>query len=72
MLDQDEHPAYTLEKIVQWLRAGVRLVWVLDCERRVARVYRADGTETLLGLDGVLEGEDVLPGFRCSLREVFP
>jgi hypothetical protein len=45
---------------------------VLDCERRVARVYRADGTETLLGLDGVLEGEDVLPGFRCSLREVFP
>ncbi len=71
VLDQNDHPAYTLEKIAQWLRAGVRLVWVLDCECRVGRVYRANGTETLLGPDGVLEGEDVLPGFRCSLSEIF-
>ncbi len=71
VLDQNDHPAYTLEKIAQWLRAGVRPVWVFDCECRVARVYRANGTETLLGPDGVLEGEDVLPGFRCSLSEIF-
>ena len=32
-----------------------------------SRVYRADGTETTLDAAGVLDGEDVLPGFRCTL-----
>lgn len=67
VLAHDDHPAETLEKIAQWLKAGVRLVWVVDSEKRTARVYRTDGSESLLDRDGVLDGEDVLPGFSCPL-----
>ena len=45
-------------------------VWVVDPDRRLARVYRADGTETLLDADGVLDGDHVLPDFRCALADV--
>jgi len=71
VLAHDDHPAETLEKIAQWLKAGVRLVWVVDSERQTARVYRADGSEALLGPKEMLDGEDVLPGFRCPLADLW-
>jgi len=70
VLSHDDHPARTLAKVAQWLEAGVRLVWTVDCERRTGHVYRADGTESLLGLGDALSGEDVLPGFSCQLGEI--
>jgi hypothetical protein len=33
-------------------------------------VYRADTSVALLGEDGALDGEDVLPGFACPLAEI--
>ena len=60
-----------LAKVADWLSAGTRLVWVLDPARRVARVYRADGTEQILTADESLDGGDVVPGFSCPLREIF-
>ncbi len=58
-------------KAREYLGAGSRLVWALDPERRVARVYRPDGSCELLTEDGCLLGEDVLPGFELSLAYVF-
>lgn len=71
VLAHDDHPANTQEKVAQWLRAGVRLVWLVDVEKRTARGYRADGSELLLGADGALQGEDVLPGFHCPLADLW-
>jgi Uma2 family endonuclease len=71
VLSHDDHPGETLEKVAQWLKAGVRLVWVVDTELRAARVYRADGSETLLGPSDALDGEDVLPRFRCPLADLW-
>lgn len=71
VLAHDDHPADTLEKVAQWLRAGVRLVWLVDSERRTARLYRGDGSESLLDADDALDGEDVLPGFRCPLADLW-
>lgn len=71
VLAHDDHPAETLEKVAQWLRAGVKLVWLLDTGRRNGRVYRADGSESLLQPADVLDGEDVLPGFACRLEELW-
>src|SRR6266566_5258726 len=71
VLAHDDHPAETLEKIAQWLKAGVRLVWVVDSEKRTGRVYRADGSESLLDSNDALDGEDVLPGFACPLSELW-
>lgn len=70
ILSPGDRPGEVLEKVGQWLGAGVRLVWVLDPIRGEARVYRADGTEVIVGPDGDLDGEDVFPGFRCPLRDM--
>jgi Uma2 family endonuclease len=58
------------EKVADWLAAGTRLVWVIDSRKRTARVHRASGSWNIEA-DGLLDGEDVLPGFRMALSELF-
>jgi uncharacterized protein (TIGR02996 family) len=59
-------------KVDEYLLAGTRLVWLLRPEARVVRVYRADGTFATLDEEGHLEGEEVLPGFRLTVLDLFP
>lgn len=70
VLSPNDRPGEVLAKIGDWLEAGARLVWVIDPDRRIARVYRQDGTEHQLVETDQLLGEDVLPGFSCSLASV--
>ncbi len=70
VLSPDDRPGEVLEKIGDWLSAGTRLVWEIDPERRLARAYRADGTISIITDADALDGEDVLPGFSCGLREI--
>src|SRR2546430_743164 len=70
VLSPGDRPGEVLAKVADWLTAGTRLVWVIDPERRLARVYRQDGSETIATADGALDGEDVLPGFTCSLVSI--
>ncbi len=58
-----------IEKTNAWLRAGVRLVWHIDPERRRGAVHRADGTVRVLQASDAFDGEDVLPGFVMTLAE---
>jgi Uma2 family endonuclease len=67
VLSPGDRPGEVLAKVSDWLTAGCRLVWVVDPQRRIARVYRADGTEALVPDTGALEGEVVVPGFTCRL-----
>ena len=59
------------EKVRDWLAAGVRLVWVVHPKEKSVRVYREDSSESTVAGDQALDAEPVLPGFRCSLDEVF-
>src|SRR5436189_2648862 len=70
VLSPGDRPGEVLTKVADWLSAGTRLVWVIDPERRLARVYRGDGTESLVGADQVLDGDDVVPGFSCPLETI--
>jgi Uma2 family endonuclease len=47
-----------------------QLVWVVDPEGSEVPVYRRDGTLSVLRESDSLDGEDVLPGFSCPLRQV--
>jgi len=67
VLSPGNRPGEMLAKIADWLNAGTRLVWVIDPERRLARVYREDGTEAVRLASDALDGEDVVPGFVCPL-----
>jgi len=59
-----------LGRVADLLSAGTTLVWVIDPARRLARVYRGDGSEDTVDADGALDGEDVVPGFTCRLDSV--
>jgi Uma2 family endonuclease len=63
--------ADVMERVVDYLDAGVRSVQVFDPRTRSVTVYLADGSARLLRGDAVLEGDDVLPGFRLPLAGVF-
>lgn len=70
VLSPGDRPGEVREKTRAWLEAGARLVWNVDPERRTARIHRPDGTQDALPPTGELDGEDVLPGFRCALADV--
>jgi Uma2 family endonuclease len=63
--------ADVMERVVDYLDAGVRSVQVFDPRTRSVTVYRADGTARLLRGDAVLEGDDILSGFRLPIADVF-
>ena len=71
ILSPDDAPAEVLAKVADWLAAGTKLVWVVDPERSEVRVYRGDGSLSVLRENDSLDGEEVLPGFTCSLQDVF-
>ena len=58
-------------KVSDWLNAGSRLVWVIDPARKRAVVYREDGSVDLRADQDPLSGDDVLPGFSCSLEHIW-
>jgi Uma2 family endonuclease len=60
------------QKVVEYLGAGVLLIWVISPAVRTVRVHRADGTLSWLQEDDEISGEDILPGFRCRVGAIFP
>ncbi len=60
------------EKVEQFLAVGVRLVWVINPQARIAIVHRVDGSMAKVREGQELDGEDVVPEFRCSLTAILP
>ena len=71
VLSAEDRAGAVLKKVGDWLGSGTRLVWVVDPRRQAIRVYRADGSESVVMEDGSLEGEEVLPGFFCPAGSLF-
>lgn len=59
------------EKVDEYLRYGVRLVWVVEPKERKITVYSADGSVTDVKNGQVLDGGDVLPGFGVPVDQIF-
>jgi Uma2 family endonuclease len=57
-------------KVEDYLRWGVRLVWVIDPLAGDATVYRPGGSPREIAGDQALEGGDVVPGFSCPLSDL--
>jgi Uma2 family endonuclease len=70
VLSPDDRPRQILDKVGEYLECGVRLVWVIDPKARTATVYASLSDVRHLGPDDELDGQDVLPGFRCRLEDV--
>ena len=57
-------------KLADYRDAHVPVVWVINPDRRTVTVYRIDNSIRLLFEDDELSGEDIIPGFRCRVREI--
>ncbi len=60
------------QKLEEYLRAGVKLVWVIDRQQRIIWVHHPDGTSRRLLETDEISGEDVIAGFRSPVSAVFP
>jgi len=58
-------------KVADYLAAGTRLVWVVDPETQEVTVYRDLLAPRTLEASDFLDGEDVVPGFRIEVAELF-
>ncbi|MEA2586473.1 MAG: hypothetical protein QOF33_4558 [Thermomicrobiales bacterium] len=60
------------EKVLIYLRAGVRLVLVANPSHKTISVRTPGGSERILGIGDDLEGGDALPGFLVPVARLFP
>ncbi len=67
ILSPSNRPGEVHAKVADYLAAGSLLVWVLDPSRAGVEIYRSLQAPRRVGEDGVLAGEDVLPGFSVAV-----
>jgi Uma2 family endonuclease len=58
-------------KVNEFLDVGTRMFWVVSPTAKTILVRRPNKTCTALDANDTLSGEDVLPGFACSVAELF-
>jgi Uma2 family endonuclease len=59
------------EKVQEWLNAGTSMVWVVNPRQRTVTVYRPSANPTVLMINDTLDGQEVVPGFRCRVGDIF-
>lgn len=58
-------------KVIDYMRAGTRAVWVVDPDTRTVTVYRSLSEIRVLTEEDTLSGADVLPGFAVPVKSIF-
>jgi Uma2 family endonuclease len=71
VVSKNDKRGYLQRKVRDYLTAGVRVLWVADPSKRTVTEYRP-GREPLVYEEGdTLRVEDVIPGFRLPVPDVF-
>ena len=60
-----------MAKVRDYPDAGTPIVWALDPASKMTAIFRPGEPVRFLDADGVLDGEDVLPGFTLPLGKIF-
>jgi Uma2 family endonuclease len=58
-------------KLKDYFRAGVQVAWLIDPKTESAEVYTSPTEVQRLGKNQVLDGGELLPGFRLVLKQLF-
>ena len=59
------------EKVADYLRTGVRLVWVVDLDTQTVTVHVPAAVPVTLSANDEITGGEVLPEFRCPVAAFF-
>ena len=71
VLSPNDRMPKVMRRVAEFLRQGIKLVWVLDPEEREITVFRAGKDHYVLSEKDDLTGDDVLPDFRCHVTDFF-
>jgi len=71
VISKGNTPEEMARKLADYFAAGVRAVWYVYPASREVRVYSAADTFTLFTAPQVLDGGEMLPGFRVDLQAYF-
>jgi Uma2 family endonuclease len=71
VVSKNDREKQVLEKVGEYLDAGVRLVWVIRPKNKTVTIYRPNGEVELLHTDDTLNGEEVVQGFSCPVSDIF-
>jgi Uma2 family endonuclease len=66
----DKHKEIS-EAIEEYLECGVRQVWIVDPMSETVTVHRPNAEPVMYARSQTLPGGDELPGFHCSVAEIF-
>jgi Uma2 family endonuclease len=58
-------------KVLEYLQAGVRVVWLADPEKLTVTVYRSHQPPRVFNADDILTVDDVIPDFALKVRDGF-
>jgi Uma2 family endonuclease len=67
ILSRNDKPYKVRRKVKQYLKAGVRAVWVVDPEKRNVTEYRCDRKPRVFQNGDTLTIEDIIPGFKLRV-----
>jgi len=67
----DSHEAIH-EKVMEYLRTGVMMIWEIDPDFQTVRVHRPNHEPVMFSRSQKLSGDDVLPGFEVAVADLFP
>lgn len=59
-------------KVEDYMRFDTKIVWLVLPEEKQIEVYVLDQDVIVVGVDGVLIADEVLPGFSLPVRSLFP
>ncbi len=59
-------------KAARYLAHGTQMVWLVDTDARSLELHRADAPPQTLRGDDLIDGAEVLPGFRLPVSDLFP
>jgi Uma2 family endonuclease len=59
------------EKVLDYLAAGVRLIWVVDPRTRSVAVHSGEAPTTIAREGEFLDGRDVVPGLTLEVADLF-
>ena len=74
---EDWWEQFVREKIKVYKGAGVKLIWLIESEDEHLEVHRPHSPQPVailkpgMGAEGELRGEEVLPGFKMALSDLF-
>ncbi|MCS7064935.1 MAG: Uma2 family endonuclease [Fimbriimonadales bacterium] len=71
IISPNEDKVDLLRKIGEYFASGAKQVWLLFPEMQMVKVYTDPFEMRTLSSEDELEGGDLLPGFRCKVRELF-